>query len=51
MHEQRVLSQLPERGSIRVLVLTEKQYESIDILLGDKTANDTEKSTKLVDVF
>lgn len=51
MHEQRVLSQIPERGSIRVLVLTEKQYESIDILLGDKTANDTEKSTKLVDVF
>ena len=32
-------------------LLTEKQYESIDILLGDKTANDTEKSTKLVDVF
>ena len=34
-HRQRVKGSLPENGSIRMLVVTEKQYESIDILLGN----------------
>ena len=33
----RVKSILPEEGSVRVLTVTDKQYDSIEILLGKKT--------------
>ena len=33
-HRARVRQNLPDNGSIRLLVITEKQYEAIDILLG-----------------
>ena len=33
-HEQRLRANLPENGSVRLLVITEKQYESIRILVG-----------------
>ena len=32
-HRQRVKQNLPENGAIRLMVITEKQYEAIDILL------------------
>ena len=34
MHRQRLKQNLPENGSVRALTLTEKQFESIDVLLG-----------------
>ena len=34
-HRLRAKSNLPANGSIRMLVVTEKQYASIDILLGN----------------
>lgn len=34
-HRQRLIKRLPDNGSIRLLVITEKQYESIEILLGN----------------
>lgn len=34
-HRLRAKANLPANGSIRMLVVTEKQYESIDILLGN----------------
>lgn len=51
MHESRLKLHLPERGSIRLLTLTEKQYESIDVLLGEKTFDDTSESTELLNLF
>ncbi len=51
MHKSRLNQHLPERGSVRVLVLTEKQYESIEVLLGEKTFDDTPESTELVNIF
>lgn len=51
MHEARLKQHLPEKGSIRLLTLTEKQYESIDILLGTKTFDDESESTELMNVF
>lgn len=33
-HESRLKASLPPNGSIRLLVVTEKQYQSIQILLG-----------------
>lgn len=34
-HRQRIRGSLPKNGSVRMLVITEKQYGSIDILLGN----------------
>ena len=36
MHKKRLKANLPPKGSIRALTLTEKQYESIDIILGTR---------------
>ena len=33
-HRARLKANLPDNGSVRMLVITEKQYASIDILLG-----------------
>lgn len=36
LHKQRLKYNIPNDGSIRVLVITEKQYENIEIMLGKK---------------
>ncbi len=51
MHQQRLKQNLPEKGSVRLLTLTEKQYESIDVLLGTKTFEDTPASVELLNIF
>ena len=33
-HRKRLKNNLPDNGSVRMLVITEKQYESIEILVG-----------------
>ena len=33
-HRQRLRGNLPETGAIRLMVVTEKQYESVELLLG-----------------
>lgn len=35
VHRARLRQNVPKNGSVRLLVVTEKQYESIDLLLGD----------------
>lgn len=44
MHKQRLKQNLPIKGSVRALVLTEKQYESMEVMLGTKTFEDTPES-------
>ena len=39
-HKNRLSAHLPDNGSIRLLVITEKQYESIDVLLGNYKPED-----------
>lgn len=34
-HKQRLNAHLPDNGSIRALVVTEKQYEKMEILIGN----------------
>lgn len=51
MHKARLNQALPDKGSVRMLTLTEKQYESIEVLLGEKTFDDTSESTELINVF
>lgn len=50
MHKRRLKDNLPPYGSIRTLTLTEKQFESIDILLGIKKPNEL-ASKDLTSVF
>lgn len=37
LHKQRLKMNIPDEGSIRVLVVTEKQYDNVEILLGRKS--------------
>lgn len=40
MHEKRLRQHLPPNGSVRLLTITEKQYESMEILLGEFIQSD-----------
>lgn len=40
-HEARLKASLPDNDSIRLLTITEKQYQSIQILLGNYVPEDT----------
>jgi len=42
---------LPDNGSIRLLVITEKQYESVEILLGNLTQADDPFETEQLSIF
>lgn len=50
-HQIRLNLNLPEKGAVRLLTITEKQYESIQILLGSKTFDDSGESTELLNIF
>ena len=39
-HEKRLKQHLPPNGSVRLLTITEKQYESMQILLGEYIQSD-----------
>lgn len=39
-HEQRLKCNLPPNGSVRMLTITERQYESMQILLGNYLQSD-----------
>ena len=50
-HRQRIKQRLPDNGSIRLLVITEKQYESIEILLGKLTQADQPFQAEQLSIF
>ena len=50
-HRARVKRNLPDNGSIRMLVITEKQYEAIDILLGKLTEADDSFQSEQLSIF
>ena len=50
-HRARLRDMIPDDGSGRALVVTEKQYESIDILLGKPTVADESFQTQQLTVF
>ncbi len=50
-HRRRIKDNLPDNGSIRMLVITEKQYESIDILLGKLTTADDSFQCEQLSIF
>ena len=50
-HRRRMKDNLPANGSVRLLVITEKQYESIDILLGRLTQADDSFQCEQLSIF
>ncbi len=50
-HRLRLKSNLPDNGAVRLLVITEKQYESIEILLGKLTEADEPFQCEQLTIF
>lgn len=50
-HRQRVKQNLLANGAIRLMVITEKQYEAIDILLGKLTEADDKFQCEQLSIF
>lgn len=50
-HKNRLYQAVPARGSVRVLVITEKQYAGLEILLGSPAASDDSKQQEDLMVF
>lgn len=51
VHKNRLYQALPARGSVRMLVITEKQYTGLEILLGPSTVYDSPQQEKSMIVF
>ncbi len=47
-HVQRLNANLPEKGSVRVMQITDKQYERMKTLVGKRTKNEKTKAEQLV---
>ena len=50
-HRARLRNNLPDNGSLRMLVITEKQYESIDIMLGNLSTADEDFQCQQLTIF
>lgn len=50
-HKNRLKLNIPESGAIRVLTLTEKQFENMDLMLGPLCAADRPQQIKMPLVF
>jgi CRISPR-associated protein Cas2 len=50
-HKKRLYASLPDNGSVRLLVITEKQYASIEILVGKLTACDEPFQAEQLSIF
>lgn len=50
-HRARLQDYLPDNGAVRVMVITEKQYESIEILVGNLTMADQAFSSNQLTVL
>lgn len=50
-HKQRLYFNVPANGSVRLLVLTEKQYQSMEILVGKNTIEDKPIAFEQLSIF
>ena len=47
-HKLRIINHCPENGSVRMLVMTEKQYEAMDVLVGSYHPEEEESPSESV---
>ena len=50
-HKKRILLALPSKGSVRMLVITEKQYNAIELLVGKPTPYDKPQPFEQLMIF
>ena len=50
-HKKRILLALPTKGSVRMLVITEKQYNAIELLVGKPTPYDKPQQFEQLMIF
>ena len=50
-HKKRINLNLPDNGSVRMLTITEKQYESIEILVGKLSKDEKQSPTEQLTIF
>ena len=50
-HKKRILLALPSKGSVRMLVITEKQYNAIELLVGKPTPYDKPQQFEQLMIF
>lgn len=50
-HKNRLYCNVPENGSVRLLTITEKQYETIEILIGELHEDDTKFACEQLTIF
>ena len=51
VHKNRLYQAVPARGAVRMLVITEKQYSGLEILLGPPTAYDSPQQEESLMIF
>lgn len=51
MHEDRIAKKVPKLGSVRSLIVTEKQYASMNILVGSPKKKDKKIETEQLFLF
>lgn len=50
-HRKRILSALPPKGAVRMMVITEKQYGAIELLIGEPTPYDKPQQYEQLMIF
>ena len=51
VHKARLYDAVPDRGSVRLLVITEKQFSGLEVLLGRPSPNDDPQQDKSLLIF
>ena len=51
LHEDRISAQVPKNGSVRSMIVTEKQYASMNILTGTKKPKETKIQSQQISFF
>ena len=50
-HRKRILAALPPKGAVRMMVITEKQYGAIELLIGEPTPYDKPQQYEQLMIF
>lgn len=50
-HKKRILAALPSDGSVRMLVITERQYSTIELLIGNPNSSDEPQDYEQLMIF
>jgi len=50
-HERRLKENVPEKGCVRTMIVTERQYESMGVLVGGYTHQEKKVNTNQLSIF